>query len=588
MRSLKGALALAVVCTVSMVVVPGAMAGYGASGSLSDESLKAPAGVAVDQSDGSVYVASAFGNSGFASPSVIGKFDSSGAFLSSFGNGTYTGLAVDPNAPHNLYAYTNTSPPSGEEVGPPMIETYSSSGSPIGSPFEVPGNRFIYAGLASASSGNVYFANRPGSTLQRYTPIGELDAAFGSGGEVNCSGCPSPESFNFGLPFFNMIGTAVDAADNVYITDRDNDRVLKFDSSGENPSVFATGDEPHTIAINQATGEVFVGYLDIDLEVEPALVEFVVKAYDSSGAEISSFGQGVIGSSSTTPNGIAVDSTSGKVYVADPQNKLVWVFSPIQPIVTTTTATASTQTAATLNGTVNPNEGGAIISCEFEWGTTTEYTGGTVPCASNPPDGGSAVPVSGALGGLSPNTTYHYQLVVSNGGETIEGGDQTLKTLPPAPKATTEAATAMSQSAATLHATVDAEGDSATCKFEYGTTPAYGSVAPCSTTPVTGTGATAVSAALSGLSASTTYHFRVVATGKGGEAKGDDMTFATSAAPPPPPSGGGGGGSTPPPSGGGSPPPQAKKPLKCKKGFKKKTVKGKQKCVKVKKKHKKR
>ena len=57
--------------------------------------------------------------------------------------------------------------------------------------------------------------------------------------------------------------------------------------------------------------------------------------------------------------------------------------------------------------------------------------------------------------------------------------------------------------------------------------------------------------------------------------------------------GGGGGGSTPPPSGGSTPPPGGgsgptqvphKHPLKCRKGFKKNTVKGKAKCVKVKKK----
>ena len=38
----------------------------------------------------------------------------------------------------------------------------------------------------------------------------------------------------------------------------------------------------------------------------------------------------------------------------------------------TDTASSVTQTAATLNATVNPN-GGEVSECEFEYGTTTSY-----------------------------------------------------------------------------------------------------------------------------------------------------------------------------------------------------------------------
>jgi hypothetical protein len=48
-----------------------------------------------------------------------------------------------------------------------------------------------------------------------------------------------------------------------------------------------------------------------------------------------------------------------------------------------------------------------------------------------------------------------------------------------------------------------------------------------SVNPVTGSTATAVSAALSGLTAGTTYHYRVVGTNGGGTTNGADASFTT-------------------------------------------------------------
>jgi hypothetical protein len=96
------------------------------------------------------------------------------------------------------------------------------------------------------------------------------------------------------------------------------------------------------------------------------------------------------------------------------------------------------------------------------------------------------------------------------------------------PAVETDAASGVSQSSATLNATVNPEGSEVTaCTFEYGTSPAYGSSVPCSSLPGAGTSPVAVSATISGLSASTTYHFRITATNAGGIALGADESFAT-------------------------------------------------------------
>ena len=97
-----------------------------------------------------------------------------------------------------------------------------------------------------------------------------------------------------------------------------------------------------------------------------------------------------------------------------------------------------------------------------------------------------------------------------------------------APAATTGAATDVTQTSATLNGTVDPNGVAATVRFEYGTTTAYGQQTP---DEVAGAGdeAAAATAPLTGLSANTTYHYRVVATNADGTTNGEDGTFKTAA-----------------------------------------------------------
>ena len=183
------------------------------------------------------------------------------------------------------------------------------------------------------------------------------------------------------------------------------------------------------------------------------------------------------------------------------------------PTVITKAASAIAQTTATLNATVNPN-GSNVSKCEFEYGTNIIYDK-TASCASLPGSGTSAVAVAAAISGLSANTTYHFRIVATNGGGTSQGLDESFKTTTtePPPTVITKAASAIAQTTATLNATVNPNGSNVSkCEFEYGTSIIYDKTASCASLPGSGTSAVAVSAAISGLSANTTYHFRIVAT----------------------------------------------------------------------------
>ena len=201
---------------------------------------------------------------------------------------------------------------------------------------------------------------------------------------------------------------------------------------------------------------------------------------------------------------------------------------PDAPTVVTEAASSITQTTATLNATVNPNEG-LVSDCKLEYGTSTSYTS-SVSCTPSPGSGSIAVAVSGPAEALKANTTYHFRIVATNPGGASEGADQTFKTLPDAPTVVTKAASSLTQTSATLNATVNPNGGEVgvgECKLEYGTTIAYGHEAPCSPSPESGNSAVAVSALATGLSANTTYHFRIVATNAGGTSTGADQMFKT-------------------------------------------------------------
>jgi hypothetical protein len=183
-------------------------------------------------------------------------------------------------------------------------------------------------------------------------------------------------------------------------------------------------------------------------------------------------------------------------------------------------ATSMTSMSARVHGVVNPNH--TQTSWRVDYGTDTTYG------ASTSPDGdagaGTAdVPVDVVIDGLQPATTYHYRITADNGaGGAQHGPDATLRTAPAAPAS----ATGVTTTDATLVGTIDPHGVATTYHFEYGPSPAYGRSTP-EAEGGSSSGEKAVTAAISGLRPSATYHVRVVATSGAETWAGADGTFTT-------------------------------------------------------------
>ncbi|RZM11631.1 MAG: hypothetical protein EOO88_46625, partial [Pedobacter sp.] len=129
----------------------------------------------------------------------------------------------------------------------------------------------------------------------------------------------------------------------------------------------------------------------------------------------------------------------------------------------------------------------------------------------------------------------------------ILGTNATVETVDPAinqvgivtgtPLTTTVAATNITGSSGTLNGTVNDNGASTTVNFDYSTnsTLSSGVTTVSATTGGTvnaGAGNTSVSVALSGLTGSTTYYYRVKGSNAGGSSNGSVLNFTTLASPP--------------------------------------------------------
>ena len=97
-----------------------------------------------------------------------------------------------------------------------------------------------------------------------------------------------------------------------------------------------------------------------------------------------------------------------------------------------------------------------------------------------------------------------------------------------APTASTNAATSITTSSVQLNGTINPNYAETTVTFEYGLTTSYGSTITADQSPVTGSTNTSVSKLVTGLSAGTTYHFRVKGVNSEGTTYGADQNFTTS------------------------------------------------------------
>ncbi len=202
-------------------------------------------------------------------------------------------------------------------------------------------------------------------------------------------------------------------------------------------------------------------------------------------------------------------------------------FSFGQSIITNAASSVNTS-AATLNGTANPEGAPSdlMYSISFDWGPTTSYEYGNVAASPNSATSNGTT-CSLTIDTLRSNVQYHYRILADTIGAKAYGTDVSFTTnAPTAPTVTTSAATNIAQTTATFNGEVTADGGASIT--------ARGVCYSTSTAPTTSgshtTGGTTVdsySHGVTGLTAGTKYYIRAYATNSAGPSYGSETDFTT-------------------------------------------------------------
>ncbi len=201
------------------------------------------------------------------------------------------------------------------------------------------------------------------------------------------------------------------------------------------------------------------------------------------------------------------------------------------PTLTTQAATSVTETTATLNATITNGGTSNVTERGFQYGPTTSYGQTLTQTAGAPYSTGT---FTGSISSLTCGTTYHFRSYATNTTGTSYGEDVSFTANAcRAPSMSTQAATSVTETTATLNGTITDTGSSSVTErgFEYGPTTSYGQTvaqtagAPYSTGTFTGS--------ISSLTCGTTYHFRSYSINSTGTAYGTDVSLATTACQPP-------------------------------------------------------
>lgn len=371
--------------------------------------------------------------------------------------------------------------------------------------------------------------------------------------------------------FSNVQGVAVNSSTgDVYVYDAGAETISRFDAEGNPVSFSSTG----TNTIVGVGGTAFGGEaeLAVDSSSDPAKGDIYlarggsapVSIYSAAGAHVGEL-TAAAGAPWGEACGVAVD-TSGAVYVGiyrEWVNKYVPKADPAQNSDYTSSITGTNETC-----NVAVDSAGSVFSAAYAGGITryeASLFGGSSASGSLVDSAGHTVAVdpssdevyvdeeyqvaqfgpngkpeqapvatfgssgSGAISGSFgiAYSDFSHALYVSDG----HGHISVFSTLT-LPEAVTGSASNVQTTSATLNGTVNPEGVALTsCRFEYGTTSAYGQSAPCAEDPGTATSPVSVHADVSALAPGARYHFRLIAANANGAAEGADQAFATPGAP---------------------------------------------------------
>jgi NHL repeat len=446
--------------------VPGASFGSAGSG---DGQFSGPAGVALGEASGDIYVVDRGNNR-------VERFDGEGNFISAWGWGVSDGAKVYEICTERCQAGVPGSGKGASEfhIGNGQFsspEAIAVDNSPRIRPLGEEEDR---------SSGDVYVVSSvvpEKSYLQKYGPAGEYlgrvtkrteTESFGridgvsvdaegvvwvdwSEGKITSYNDAEPnrrvdkeEEISSGLESVATLrpGFAVDARDDLYVNYEPGEPFAEAgegafseegrDEAGEQPcegspcyvAKLAGLREPGTV-LTERLERANTSAIATDLGDEDVYLDnrSSVAVYDAAGSLIQHVGSGDIGKG----QGLAVRTNDGALYVADAATDSVQSFIPepvAAPLIDEISAAKIDSSSAELTAEVDPRGGAAAVT--FQYGTASCAAGscvsmlaGSVGVPGETPGDFEDHPLAVDLSELSASTEYHYRVLVTRGSEEV-------------------------------------------------------------------------------------------------------------------------------------------------------------------------
>jgi hypothetical protein len=483
--------------------------------------FQSPGGVGIDPATHNVLVA----DSANARVQVLAPSGNGVQYVTSFGTGTLTapfGLAIDRTS--GAVYVTDV------DAGTPVIRRYTSDGATtytLDPGFTSPAIGNAQSALAvDPTTHDLVVADRGTQEVKRFAVSdGHLISSFNG-------------STSGGGPFASLRSVAVAPSGTVYVVDEPYrnaafadlgaGRVERFDAAGAPQGALQGIDQASAVAVDGATGLVFVGWLNGYDQSPRRLSQF-------SGSDVASLTVNLPGSIAGGAMGIAYDEASphdvfmlfDQTLSAYGEPGVLRVMAAEKPGVEIAPASAVGETTAHVAGVVAAGSVSGPATIHFEY----SFAGGTDQVTPDQviTDPGETA-VSADLSGLRPNTTYSVRLIAANEDFPEEvSAAETFTTGVVAPGVQDAGVTDRTASSVVLNGRINPYGQQTSYHFEYGETSAYGSVLPTGDEEVAGNGYAfrGVSHVIPGLKPETTYHYRLVANNASGTSATPDGTFTT-------------------------------------------------------------
>jgi hypothetical protein len=521
-----------------------------------------PVGVAVNQMSGNVYVADEENRR-------IDEFTGNGTFISAFGLGVATGVdafeVCTTDCKVGLSGFKPVSVAVDNSPGLSSEDVYVADGGSYRVEHFASDGQFILTfgrEVNATTHGNVCLAGETCQAGLKGSGAGELGSTappvtVDATGDVWVGDTDRLEEFSAAGGFISEVklpgagvvqALAMDSDGNFYIKSTGVAGIQKLEPSGTpfpSPYPLDTSGTPRAFGLD-GSGDLFVSDQEGTGTGSATLLE-----YSSAGVELEAFGTGeVVGrpegnALAVGPGGavFVVSCTSGEESAVQS-----FVLPPAGPLVELRTVGASPagNGGVKLKATINPE--GAETDYHFLYISEAAYQQNIKE--SLPGFNGASVAPGGSISdnlfswhsvestvsGVAAGTAYHFRAVASNvngAGNSAEAEIGLFSTQPLAPIVSSESASNVTDSSATLQAQIQPGSENTTYYFEYGTSTCEANACGTKTAPEGGPlgslNPETATFELTGLKSNTTYHYWAVAKNNAapGGVHGEAMEFTT-------------------------------------------------------------